>query len=443
MFRFNKIVFVISNFIISFIFFIIIFKFRYSWINFIGIEKRTINFETLIYFIVYSFVLIIIMISFRLYEVNKINKITETIPLIFFVSFLTMSIFGVFFYITKLQFARFVFFIGFIVIPIIILVYNKMIFLLLIRNKKTVNLLYFGNEKNYFLLNDLIKEYSKWFSMNVDMILLNDDIRIFNEKIKNNDILIVDTDQYFNKDQINILNNYEINGGKIYSLIDIFEYFDQSLPAEIIQNSHYERFSSYKLDSFYNKYMKRFLDIIISIFLLIIFFPLIIILIFFIKATSKGKIFYKQSRMTVNNKKFFIYKFRSMKETDDKIINFTVKNDKRLTFIGKIIRPLRIDEIPQLINVLKGDMSLIGPRPERLELIEEIIKKYPLFKKRLLIKPGITGWAQVKYPYVNQIDQMNKKLSYDLYYINNISFSFDLIIFLYTIETIFFKKGGF
>jgi len=383
-----------------------------------------------------------IMVSFRLYEVNKINKITETIPLILLISFLAMSIFGVFFYIAKLEFARFVFFTGFILVPLIILLYNKIFFLFFIKNKKIVRLLYFGNEKNFILFNDLIDEYSKWFSMKVDKVMLSDYIEILKNKIKRNDILIVDSDQYFNKKQIDYLNDYEINGGKIYTLLDIFEYFDQSLPAEIIQNSHYERFSSYKLESFYNKYLKRFLDIIFSIFFLIIFLPLIIIIILLIKITSKGKVFYKQERVTVNNKKFFIYKFRSMKESDDKIINFTVKNDKRLTFIGKIMRPMRIDEIPQLINVLKGEMSIIGPRPERFELIEKIIKKYPLFKKRLLIKPGITGWAQVKYPYVNEIEQMNKKLSYDLYYINNLSFRFDLIIILYTFETIFFKKGA-
>jgi len=278
--------------------------------------------------------------------------------------------------------------------------------------------------------------------MKTDKVYLSDSIANLKNKIKHNDILIVDTDQYFNKKQIDFLNDYELCGGKIYTLVDIFEYFDQSLPAEIIKNSHYERFSSYKLESFYYKYIKRLLDIIFSIFFLIIFLPLIIIFVFLIKITSKGKIFYMQERLTVNNRKFFIYKFRSMKESGDKIINFTVKNDIRLTAVGKIMRPLRIDEIPQLFNVLRGEMSIIGPRPERYEVVEEIIKKYPLFKKRLLIKPGITGWAQVKYPYVNEIKKMNKKLSYDLYYINNLSFKLDIIILLYTIETIFFKKGA-
>lgn len=131
-----------------------------------------------------------------------------------------------------------------------------------------------------------------------------------------------------------------------------------------------------------------------------------------------------------------------MKSGIDYEIDFTKKNDKRITHIGRIMRKLRIDEIPQLINVIKGEMSLIGPRPERPELINEIIKKYPLFKKRLLIKPGITGWAQVKYTYVDKIEKMNKKLSYDLYYLNNISFIFDLKIILYTLETIIFRKGA-
>lgn len=162
-----------------------------------------------------------------------------------------------------------------------------------------------------------------------------------------------------------------------------------------------------------------------------------------IKINSPGKVIYKQKRATIKNKEFYIYKFRTMKDsTNEDNINFTDEKDNRITFIGRIIRSLRIDEVPQLVNILKGDMSLIGPRPERHEIINQILKKYPLFKKRLLVKPGLTGWAQVKFTYVNRIEKMNKKLSYDLYYINNLSFAFDLKIFLYTIETVIFRRGA-
>jgi lipopolysaccharide/colanic/teichoic acid biosynthesis glycosyltransferase len=184
-------------------------------------------------------------------------------------------------------------------------------------------------------------------------------------------------------------------------------------------------------------------DIFISLIFIVLLFPVGLLAAIFVKLTSNGEIFFVQKRITLHGKVFSMYKFRSMKiSVEKKGDHFTAQNDERLTLIGKIIRPLRIDEIPQLFNVLKGDMSLIGPRPERPELIQEILKKYPLFKKRLLIKPGLTGWAQVKYDYVNDIKKMNVKLSYDLYYINNLSFVFDLKIMLYTFETVFFRRGA-
>ncbi|HOV14410.1 MAG TPA: sugar transferase, partial [Spirochaetota bacterium] len=164
---------------------------------------------------------------------------------------------------------------------------------------------------------------------------------------------------------------------------------------------------------------------------------------FLIKITSKGPIVYKQKRVGFKGKEFYMYKFRSMKldaESDE--AKLTKENDPRITLIGRIMRPLRIDELPQLINIFIGDMSFIGPRPEREEFIKLIIEETPLFKKRLLVKPGLTGWAQVKYTYVNNISQMNKKLSYDLYYINNLSLFFDIKILLYTIDTIIFRRGA-
>lgn len=445
MFRFNRINFIISNFIISFLCFLIIFKLRYSNILLIGVGERPLDSFTLIHFLFYSLTIIILNISLKIYEINKISKITESIISIIFVSILSSGLFSLYFYFFKIDFARFVFFSGFFLIPFFLSICNKILFVILSERKKPIKLLYFGSKSNWILFEELINKYSKWFPMDLDAVLMNENTIKLKTHIKKCDILVVDTDQSYKNSYKNILNKYEIEEGKIYSLIDIFSYFDQGLPAEIISNKNYEYFSAYKLETFYALYIKRIGDILISLILLIILSPLIILIIIAIKLTSRGKILFYQKRLTTNNKIFMMYKFRSMKIEENKLNNekfFTDENDPRITLIGKIIRKLRIDEIPQLINVLKGEMSLIGPRPERPELIKEITSRCPLFKKRLLIKPGLTGWAQVSYTYVNRLEKMNKKLGYDLYYIKNISFVFDIKILLYTIETVLFRRGA-
>ena len=444
MFRFNRSIFIISNYILSFFSFIIIYQLRYSWIDFTNVEKRILDSQTIILLSLYSLTIIILNTSLKNYEINKISRITESFIQNIFISILSIGIFGIYFYFTQTNFARFVFFLGFFMIPFLLSFFNKIIFIIISKKKKPLNILYFGSNSNFLLFADLIKKYNKWFPMKITKILNNEKANKLKKNIYIHDLLVVDTDQKYKNSYVQILNNYEIQGGKIYSLIDLFAYFDQSLPAEIIANNHYEFFSSYKLDSFYNLYIKRILDILLSLLLIILLSPIIIITIILIKITSTGKILFKQIRLTKKGEEFLMYKFRSMKyeESSNQKYEFTKKKDNRITFLGKILRSLRIDEIPQFINILTGKMSLIGPRPEIPEMIEDISKKYPLFKKRLLVKPGLTGWAQVKYRYVNNIEKMNKKLSYDLYYINNLSFTFDLKILLYTIETVLFRRGA-
>jgi len=442
MFRFNRIFFIFTNFFISLSLFFIIYCLRYSNVPIIGVGTRKLTFHTLILFILYSIIIIIFNISLKIYEVNKISTIKESIFSNIIISMFSIGVFGGYFYFTQTNFARFVFFLGFLMIPLIQSFFNKLLFLILIKHRHPVKLLYFGSKENYLLLNELISVYGKWFPINADYIIADKDYKILKDKIKYCNILVIDTDITIEDKYKYIINDFEISGGKIYSLIDMFSYFDQSIPAEIIHNNHYDLFSYYKLDSIYNKIFKRVFDIMVSAILLILLSPLMMITASLIKLTSKGKVFFTQKRITIGYKEFNIYKFRSMKESCSDNIGFTNQNDNRITFIGKIIRPLRIDEIPQIFNVLMGHMSLIGPRPERKEIIDQIIKKYPLFNKRILIKPGLTGWAQVKYKYVDKIDKMNKKLAYDLYYINNISFLFDMKILLYTLETVLFRSGA-
>ena len=189
--------------------------------------------------------------------------------------------------------------------------------------------------------------------------------------------------------------------------------------------------------------LKRFGDVAISIFILIFSLPLIIIFSFIIWLEDKGPIFYSQIRTGINGKEFKLTKLRTMKQKAE--ISGAVwasEYDERITKIGSFLRRTRIDELPQLLSVLFGDMSLIGPRPERPEIEITLKENIPNYDLRNLIKPGLSGWAQVNYPYGASIKDSEIKLSYELFYIRNQSFLLDILIFLKTIKLILNMKGS-
>ncbi|MCS7230250.1 MAG: undecaprenyl-phosphate glucose phosphotransferase [Candidatus Kryptonium sp.] len=193
----------------------------------------------------------------------------------------------------------------------------------------------------------------------------------------------------------------------------------------------------------WEKVAKRLIDIFISLTVLVLGLPLWIIIAILIKIDSKGPVIYKQERVGKDGKIFTLYKFRSMFENAEAMTGPTwaSKNDPRVTRVGRILRKLHLDEVPQFFNVLKGDMSLIGPRPERPAFVEKLSKEIPLYKRRLKVKPGITGWAQVKYKYDESIEDVKKKLQYDLFYIENMSLRMDFKIIVHTILHILSGKG--
>ena len=182
---------------------------------------------------------------------------------------------------------------------------------------------------------------------------------------------------------------------------------------------------------------KRIFDIVISILLLIVSIPFLPFLYLAVKIDSKGSFFFMQQRTGRRSKKFMAVKIRSMYvNSESNGPQWAQKNDPRVTKVGKFFRKTRIDEIPQLINIFRGEMSFIGPRPERPEFVEKLEKKIPFYNERLLIKPGLTGWAQINFPYGASEKDAEEKLQYDLYYIKNRSFFLDLSILLKTIKTV-------
>ncbi len=189
--------------------------------------------------------------------------------------------------------------------------------------------------------------------------------------------------------------------------------------------------------------MKRVLDLCAAFILLVCTSPIMLLAALAVRFESPGPVIYSQRRVGLFGKTFTVFKFRSMRNDAEKNgAVWAMKSDPRVTKVGKFIRKTRIDELPQLWNVLKGEMSLIGPRPERPEFVEELEKEIPFYSLRHAVKPGVTGWAQVCYPYGSSVDDSRRKLEYDLYYAKNMSLLLDIKIVLKTIGVILFPKGA-
>lgn len=198
----------------------------------------------------------------------------------------------------------------------------------------------------------------------------------------------------------------------------------------------------FDITSIWQKNLKRIFDIVFSLLALVIFSPFYLVIGVIIKLTSKGPVFYKQERVGHKGKPFFIFKFRSMKQNAENAgPQLSKEDDPRITGIGKLLRKTRLDEIPQFINVLIGNMSVVGPRPERQFFIDQIIEHAPYYKRLHRVKPGITSWGQVKYGYAENVDEMIERLRYDILYIENLSLGLDIKIILYTILIMIQGRG--
>ena len=203
-------------------------------------------------------------------------------------------------------------------------------------------------------------------------------------------------------------------------------------------------FAGRRRDSRLKIVFREFVHRLLALTGLFISLPIAILTAILIKATSRGPIFYKQERVGKNGHVFNVIKFRSMRtdaEADGTPV-WAVDNDQRTTFIGKIIRKIRVDEIPQFWNIIKGEMSFVGPRPERPHFVKQLATEVTFYEHRHLVAPGLTGWAQIKYPYGASVADAIQKLQYDLYYIKNQSLTLDLVIIFDTVKTVLFGKGG-
>ncbi len=310
-----------------------------------------------------------------------------------------------------------------------------------------------GSGKKAFELLDMINKYPKLGYKFIGFVGLHNENDIGNEICKISDlkeiikkgkveVVLVASEQKDKNILLDTLNYCADENVSVKIMPELYEIISGMAKTQQIYGVPLIEVKTVLL-SFPSRLIKRFIDVIVSLFVLMVLSPFLLITVILIKVSSKGPIFYTQKRLGKAGKVFKVIKFRSMVHNAESESGPTWadRDDPRVTAIGRFMRRIRLDEVPQFINVLKNDMSIVGPRPERPFFVEQLKKEIPYYSRRLLVKPGITGWAQVKHTYDSSIEDVKTKLQYDFYYIENLSLSLDFRIMINTILVVFTMKG--
>ena len=258
------------------------------------------------------------------------------------------------------------------------------------------------------------------------------------------DIIVDFTDSLLSDvKMVEILLNYKLEGMQYYNYLNFYENLEMKLPVGDLDQKWFLENDGFEI--YYNNFnmrIKRLIDITMAAVIGIVCLPIMLLAALIVKLESRGPVLFVQERTGELNKPFDIYKFRSMAQDAEKDgPQWAQKNDNRITKFGKFMRMTRIDELPQLWNIIRGDTSFVGPRPEREFFIKQLEQEIPYYNLRHTVKPGLTGWAQVMYPYGASVEDSYRKLQYDLYYIKHHNIIFDFMITLKTITTVIFGKG--
>jgi len=261
----------------------------------------------------------------------------------------------------------------------------------------------------------------------------------FSEIQQKIDGIVLDTLIQRSSNWVRFISKCQLNGISVYNAEDIYEKATGRVSLMHLSEGILEEFNT----NYWYTGFKRAIDIFLILIALPVILPVIALTALAIKLESPGPVIFKQKRIGAKAKEYTMYKFRSMVDMEDKKnAAFAQKEDKRVTRVGKLIRGNRIDELPQLWNIIKGNMSLIGPRPEQVDFVEQFKESIPYYGYRHMVKPGISGWSQVIRGYTADEESTREKLEYDLYYIKHFSFWLDMIIAVKTIKTIFTGFGA-
>lgn len=301
---------------------------------------------------------------------------------------------------------------------------------------------------NLFTIQESLKELEKfnyigYLSENVDNNRLGSLNQLLDVIEKNNVEYIIFTKDEEMKKISNELMECKLKGIKVLDYLGFLEEVEGKIDVDKIDSLWFVMSNGFDgLSNNFQKRLKRIFDLSLALMVGIPALPVMLVSALIVKLESPGPVIYSQLRVGENQKEYSVYKFRSMRNDAEKSgAQWAVENDPRVTKFGNFMRKTRIDELPQIWNVLKGEMSFIGPRPERRVFIEQIEKEVPNYNVRHCVKPGLTGWAQVMYPYGASVEDAKRKLEYDLYYIKYQNFYLDLIIMFKTIQIVIFGKG--
>lgn len=298
-----------------------------------------------------------------------------------------------------------------------------------------------GENENSDLIKNILAEKQNY---KVSKEIKAEDYEKFEEIVKANEIgKIIITETIDNQKFTDVILRLKLKGIQVFDFITFYEKIEEKVPVLSI-NSDYILFGSgYDiLHATLDQRIKRLFDLVLAFGVGILTLPIMVFAAIIVKLESKGPVFFKQSRVGLGNESFQIYKFRSMKVHDEsKHSRYAQDKDNRITKFGNVMRKTRIDELPQLWNVIKGEMSFIGPRAEWDKLCKEYEEKIPFYDIRHSVKPGLTGWAQVRYPYGMGVEDALEKLRYDLYYIKHQNLAFDIMILFQTVKIVIFGRG--
>ena len=311
------------------------------------------------------------------------------------------------------------------------------IYLISITFKRIKTTVYGSGEMKRRVLSSLIRKKEYEF-VNID------DLHKIETFVKENRIsYVILAKLHLSEEEINTILKIRMNGVEVKSYFDYMQEETYKIDVELINNEWLLYGYGFKiLHSPIHNRIKRIFDISMAVVIGILTSPIMLIAALIVRLESPGPVIYSQARVGEHNVEFNVHKFRSMRNDAEKDgAKWAVKNDPRVTKFGNFMRKTRIDELPQLLNVLKGEMSFIGPRPERMVFIKDLEKVIPYYNLRHLVKPGLTGWAQVMYPYGASVEDAERKLEYDLYYIKHHSISLDIAIMFMTLKTVVFGKG--
>lgn len=427
------------------------------------LRYNQLNHETLVYsggiFRLTAYVLVVVIVSylFNLYEFERFNKIWRVAAKVAVASTVSLVILSALFYILPgLGFWR-----GVLLISLLLFAFFQILVRWLIR--KFARASFFANRVLIVGAGELAKKIAEIVPDDHNMhsytrfVACTDrdpvvDTELIVGHINNIDQIVQDyrpqkmvialAERRGNLPLKDIMLS-KLRGVEVYDAAAYYEHVSGSLMIEEMHPSSFIFNPRFRMTPFMRSY-KRLFDVAMSMIGLILtapFFPFIALA---IVIDSRGPVFYKQLRVGENEREFFVFKFRTMSNDAEKSTGavWAQQDDPRVTQVGQFMRKTRIDEIPQLFNVFKGDMSFIGPRPERMTFVERLTETIPFYSTRHFVKPGVTGWAQVRYPYGASDEDALEKLRYDLYYIKNYSIVLDLKIILDTIRVVTSGFGG-